>query len=369
MNKGNLMNNTKTRRKGSMLQDSLSKIKYFLMLAVLLVLPMQAIGQGVPIGVIPIIDQTDTGVDRLVAFYDTRGRDTLIQVTNTSSEKVNIHIQLFDVAGVVQECEECNVDDMLTPFDTHVYDIENLVTNSGPLLTPVPFCTGLATDASYGFMVVSLTKGPPGSLIGMFRIIDEAGYEYRTNAVGTEDFKSKKGSNRSIDQVVNFSSANGNNLSDLVGITYVSLNPDTVLAGPGISTTFGDIFDEILIYDQIEFDTSCSPTTFSCAVGFLDKAIDNSLPNSKGQVNRLCGTSTLNSNNAGWLDMPFSRFTCTPASGVGDADGNCGPTPHFVGFIGLNNGDGTGSMDSWWEVGLFAEIAYDGPMEPTELVQ
>jgi len=363
MNKGNLMNNTKTRRKGSMLQDSLSKIKYFLVLAVLLVLPMQAMaGFG---DTMPLIDQTDTGVNRLVAFYDTRGRDTLIQVTNTSSEKVNIHIQLFDVAGVVQQCEECNVDDMLTAHDTHVYDIENLVTNSGPGLVPVPFCTGLATDASYGFMVVSLTSGPTGSLIGMFRIIDEAGYEYRANAAGTD---SRKGSMGYIgdDQVVNFSSANGNNLSDLVGITFVSLNTSDVLAHPGISTTFGDIFEEILIYDQIEFDTSCSPTTFSCAVGFMDKAIDNSLPNSKGQVNRVCGTSTLNSNNAGWLDLPFSSFNCTDASGVGDGDGGCDREPFFVGFIGLNNGDGTGSMDSWWEVGYYGygeTHMDDGPID------
>jgi len=96
----------------------------------------------------------------------------------------------------------------------------------------------------------------------------------------------------------------------------------------------------------IEFDTSCSPTTFACSVGLLDKAIDNSLPNSKGQINRLCGTSVLNSSSAGWLDLPFSQFNC---NGVGDA--NCND-PYFVGFIGLNNGDGTGSMDSWWEVGL-----------------
>ena len=350
MNKGNLMNNTKTRRKGSMLQDSLSKIKYFLVLAVLLVLPMQAMaGFG---DTMPLIDQTDTGVNRLVAFYDTRGRDTLIQVTNTSSEKVNIHVQIFDVAGVVQQCEECDVDDMLTAGDTHVYDIENLVTNSGPGLVPVPFCTGLATDASYGFMVVSLTDGPPGSLIGMFRIIDEAGYEYRANAAGSED----RDARLSDEQLVNFSSANGNNLSDLVGITYVSLGTDDVLANSGISTTFGDILDEILIYDQVEFDTSCSPTTFSCAVGFMDKAIDNALPNSKGQVNRVCGTDILNSNNAGWLDMPFSRFTCTAGSGVGDADGDCQFEPFFVGFIGLNNGNGTGSMDSWWEVSGFFDI-------------
>ncbi|MGB2693533.1 MAG: hypothetical protein WBC96_13665, partial [Thermodesulfobacteriota bacterium] len=104
-----------------MLQDSLSKIKYLFVLAVLLVLPMQAMaGFGSDI---PIIDQTDTGVDRLVAFYDTRGRDTFIQVTNTSSDGVNIHVQIFQAPGTVQQCEEIDFDDFLTPNDTHVYDV------------------------------------------------------------------------------------------------------------------------------------------------------------------------------------------------------------------------------------------------------
>ena len=97
MIKGNLMNNTKTRRKGSMLQDSLSKIKYFIVLAVLLVLPMQAMAGVINGGQTAVlIDQTDTGSNRVVAFWDTReGADSFIQVTNTSTEKINIHVQLY----------------------------------------------------------------------------------------------------------------------------------------------------------------------------------------------------------------------------------------------------------------------------------
>jgi len=339
----NLMNNTKTRRKGSMLQDSLSKIKYFLVLAVLLVLPMQAMaGFG---NVIPVIDQTDTGVNRLVAFWDTRSRDTFIQVTNTSSEKVNIHVQIFDVDSPFTECEECNFDDMLTAFDTHVYDIENVVTNfEGDLV-----CT--ERPGTYGFMVISLESGPSGSLIGMFRVIDESGYEYRANAAGTEDFSA----NDTFSEVVNFSDANGNTLSDLVGITYVDLGPSAVYASPGVFTVFGDLSFEILIWDQDEDDISCSPTTFACADGAFDRGIDNALPNSKGQANRVCSTSILDTNSSGWLDLPFSRFGCTDPL-ASNGDGTCALEPFFVGFIGLNNGNGTGSMDSWWEVGLFQAI-------------
>jgi hypothetical protein len=47
---------------------------------------------------------------------------------------------------------------------------------------------------------------------------------------------------------------------------------------------------------------------------------------------------------------------------AGNGDGTCAIEPFFVGFIGLNNGNGTGSMDSWWEVGLFQKII--GPVEP-----
>ena len=333
-----------------MLQDSLSKIKYLFVLAVLLVLPMQAMAGFA--GNIPIIDQTDTGVNRLVAFWDTRTRDSFIQVTNTSSEKVTIHVQVWDVGSAFVECEECNFDDMLTANDTHVYDVENMVTNAIlPSMPSVPVCTEIE-PGTYGFMVISLAEGPSFSLIGMFRIIDELGYEYRANAAG-EDAIADIG----FDNVVNFSSANGNNMSDLVGITYLDINQSTVFAHPGVFTTFGSIQDPIQIFDEGERDTSCSPTTFSCAVGALDKGIDNSLPNSKGQLNRVCATSTLSSNTSGWLDMPFNTFGCTAASGFGVDGTDCTEIPWFVGFVGLNNGDGTGTFDSWWAVG---EHVYSG---------
>jgi len=185
MIKGNLTNNTKTRRKGSMLQDSLSKIKYLFVLAVLLVLPMLAVSSMQAMaGFIPLIDQTDTGTDRIVAFFDTRdGRESFIQVTNTSTAGITIHVQLFDVNSPFLECEECNFDDSLTANDTHVYNIQDLKTNGN-----VPVCTGL-TKPTHGFMVVSVTGGEDFSLIGMFRIIDVTnGYEYRTNTAGESLF-------------------------------------------------------------------------------------------------------------------------------------------------------------------------------------
>jgi len=342
MIKVNLMNNTKTRRKGSMLQDSFSKIKYFLVLSVLLVLPvlpMQATAQPIPL----LVDQTDTGVNRLVAPWDLRSRHSFIQVTNTSSSRVNIHVQIFDVDSPFTTCEECNFDDTLTAFDTHVYDMEDLITN----LQGDEVCTD--RPGSYGFMVISVDGIYNNQLIGMFRIIDDAGYEYRANAAGSED----RFAALTFDEVVNFSDANGHSLSDLIGITYVSTGPDEVYASPGVQTQFGSALgQEVLIYDEDEDDISCSPTTFACAPLLFDKGIDNALPNSKGEANRVCSTSILDSNTSGWLHLPLAAFICSDPL-VGDANNICLREPFFVGFIGLNNGDGTGSMDSWWETNTF----------------
>jgi hypothetical protein len=295
------------------------------------------------------ITQTDTGSDRIVAFWDMRGRESFVQVTNTSSEKINIHVQIFDILspfGLLAECDECNFDDMLTANDTHVYDIQQIMTNGiPPLLIPsVPACQGL-TPNSYGFMVISYIGDSDGSLhhsplIGMFRVIDELGYEYRANAVA----EPHEGQRRIYGDraVVNFSLANGNNLSDLVGIVYHSIDDFEVEAGP----QFAALFTDILSYDSVEFDTSCSDTTFSCSPGNFDKGIDASVPNSKGEINRICATNQLNNFSSAWLDMPFAGFLCR------DGDGDlitCPDTMWFHGLVGLNNGDGTGSMDSWWQ--------------------
>ena len=78
-----------------MLQDSLSKFKYFLVLALLAVLPMQAFAGSLNNFYDPI-DNTDTGADRLIYYYDQLGRETFVQVTNTSDSFLSIHVQVFE---------------------------------------------------------------------------------------------------------------------------------------------------------------------------------------------------------------------------------------------------------------------------------
>ncbi len=218
----NLNDNTKTRRKGSMLQDSLSKIKYLIVLAFLLVIPMQAkAGDG--FGFDPI-DQTDTGVDRLIYYYDTVGRETYIQVTNTSDEFVGIHVQAFEAED---NCRETDFSFCLTPGDTQIWNVEDL-----PSLADL--------SESNGFIAISLDSEVDcgfvnNALIGMFRILDDSGYEYRTNAASSEDFTAFSADYN----VLNFNDVSGNNLSDVVGITYVDVDTDQVFASPLIGTVFG----------------------------------------------------------------------------------------------------------------------------------
>jgi hypothetical protein len=191
----------------------------------------------------------------------------------------------------------------------------------------------------------------------MFRIIDRSGYEYRTNAAGKEVLRDRgrvgpeqeievQGGFRSWDMLINFELADGNNLSDLVGITFWQSSHARVEASPLVGSNFGPIE----IYRENETMNSCPVTTFACGIGFLDKAVDRSLPNSKGQDNEICTTTRLPDNKAGWLHMPFAGFSCADPIGspMHRCPRNIERNAFFVGFIGLNDDDGSGSMDSWW---------------------
>ncbi|MEW6146078.1 MAG: hypothetical protein AB1598_13790 [Thermodesulfobacteriota bacterium] len=286
------------------------------------------------------IDQTDTGANRLIYYYDEVGRDTFIQLTNTSDEEVCVHVQIFNATLA---CEELDFFDCLTPGDTDVYDMSDL---------PAGIASNLVD--THGFVAISLTSGPEFSLIGMFRILDNDGdYEYRTNAAWSEDplafFEGFK--------ILNFNDVNGNEFSDVVGITYVDLGFDQVFASPLIGTLFGDPFDpQNFILDDNEIPTSCSPVVFTCDDTTINYGIDNSIPNSQG-FDRICNTNKLDGPvigavDSGWLFLPFINFVCFEA----DLDPTeCPSEPFFVGFLGINNGNGTGSMDSWMSFSVFTE--------------
>lgn len=305
----------------------------FFALAILLaifVAPLEVFSQGVS------NVTTDDSSYQLVSYYDLRDRETLVQVSNISQEQVIIHVQIFrnDIPG----CPEINFYDELTPSDTHIYDLRNIDGNLSPVNITLE-------DDSNGIVVITHVEsvgGPadfssPGTLIGNFRIIDLPGnYEYRTNSAG-HDFGSAVPPAR---YTINFNQIGGNNFADIVGV-------EIDRSGPGFTgVDLGDLDTFAFVYSDAETPTSCDFFVFACGGevesdndplsgegDFLNVGINDEFPSSKGDRTICPG----NTNSNGIVEL------------LNDEENS--NTSEFrdliVGFAGLNNGDGTGSMDSW----------------------
>ncbi len=312
--------------------------KYFFPVLILFCTLVPAAGAGSP----GPIQLTDGGADRLVYYFDTRARKSYIQLANLTFTPLTVHVQIFTVNSTIVSCEEIDFFDTYTAVDVHTYDMSNIVLNDAAF--------GITLDPDlYGFVVISLSSGPSNSLTGTMRIIDDAGYEYRANAAAPESTSTDS----SAAGIINFSSANGSSFSELIGFTYAEITHDTVYASPGVRSVFGGATtpDQIIIYDENETPSSCSPREFNCSDGSANIAIDLSLPNTKGDPNEACLSSTISAtNDSGHLYMPFEDFICSDPI-VGEADGTCAFNTHFTGFIGLTNGASSSSFDSWWEGG------------------
>ncbi len=289
----------------------------YILLALILALPINVFGGTFAF-------QTDViSTKDLSAYYDLRDRSSLIQVTNLDDNNATcrIHVQIFQHD---RGCSELNFFDTLTPNDTVVYDLDNLVKNNG---NPVP--VNLQED-SYGYVVVT-GKIDDGcqELIGNFRIIDNAGYEYRTNMDGTNG--------RDVDHnlYANFNTVNGANQADIVGYSWFRDEVDFGFVA--LNNDFG--FDaDIFIYDLAEEPLSCDRRNFACG-NVMNYGVNEDYPNSKGGP-LLCPGGGLADPKGGYVLFDNRMFPFPPEFDVpGD------PVKH--GFIGINNGNGTGSMDIW----------------------
>ena len=312
-----------------------------LVLLVVLVMPIKA-WAGKAAG--PIWD-TDTPNFQLYYFWDLRERESFFQVTNTSNSPITVHVQIFDVPGE-PNCDEIDFDDTYTGLDTHVYYLRDLVLNDRTVVGPA------FPDDGYGFVVVSVLDAfgdaddTNNVLIGNFRVIDNAGgYEYRVNAAGFIDHFG------AIGYHFNFNDVEGTSASDVVGIFVQG-------AGGGQSEVVAGPTEDILIeldptlFNDAEKAFSCPEVAFACTpsdgaivpfiieddevstVGF-DLGINNNLVNSRGEPS-ICGGSL----DTGWVNMEITDIDT-------DCDLDGCEEEFFVGFIGLNNEDGTGSMDTW----------------------
>lgn len=304
-------------------------LKFILLLVASLVFPIKAWG-----GVVPAFfnAKTDDASFQLYFFWDLRHRESYFQVFNTSPELVKVHIQVFDSTHVVEgDCEILDYDDTYTPMDTHVYNLRNLDRNDGQsLAAPSP------TDG-FGFVVVTVVTDVGGEAVqnpvleGNFRIIDKAGYEYRSNAAGYPSTFGEVGLPPPISSYsFNFNNANGKTFADVVGIAVLHAGPgfDRVIAGQTQSVNF----NEVTIFDEDEESGICPPVTFACGSDF-DLGINATVKNSKG-TSVICPESH---DVVGFVKLKETEASSTTAD-------------FFVGFIGLNNGDRTGSMDSFTAV-------------------
>ena len=299
------------RRIASMLEKNFSKIKYLLLLALLLMVPAKSWAGA------PGFFDTDGLNFQMVGYWDLRNRNSFAQVTNTSPLPITVHVQIFNAAS---NCLEVDFYDTYTGNDTHVYDLRGIVRNDGgPLSIALP-------DGGFRIIVVTNVAGVFGPAIldlvltGNFRVVDFAGYEYRSNFDGVINILTS-GAN---DLTFNFNNVNGNNLSDVVGIVLADTGPgffEVIAAGTFIT------FD-VFIFDQFENPISCDFTTFACTATNLNVGVNGALPNSRG-AGSLCPANV--------DTVGHARLFLVNALGN-----------YFTGFVGLNNGDGTGSMDTWW---------------------
>ncbi len=309
-----------------------------------------------------IFSESDADTFQLVSFYDLRDRDSFVQITNTSGLPNMIHVQVFDVGN---NCNENNFFDNLTGNDTHVYNLSDIQTNDG---NPAGF---VLPDGAYGIVVITAVSNTdfPGNttisrdaeLIANFRVIDNNGYEYRTNALGIAswpEFIFTPPQPGPPEFYLNYNNQNGVELSDVVGFT---------LDDAGLETGTNIFIDEVLSADIVNINAlidvdildldenifSCRNVIFACtdqdnplleelleqsggaSVASFEYGINNAIPHSKGGE-LLCPGNTIEE---GIIRL---RLLAEP-EGNGFA---------FGVFLGLNNGNGRGSMDSFWNPNL-----------------
>ena len=315
--------------------------------------------------------ESDSSEDGLAAFFDLRDRETYIQVTNTGvdlnagdsddSGPITVHVQIFNVAN---NCNENNFFDDYTAADTHVYNMRDIIRNDGaPSGVVLP-------EGAYGIVYIAAidSEGDLESgadmLIGNIRMLDNSGYEYRTNIagdpVGFDSVQNFGGNNITI----NFNTVGGVTLSDVIGFVYTKNEEAGEVEIANILDNFAGF--EVDILNNNEVPQSCRNVIFACVdqdnplleellsggggdgdsddddfsanVASFEYGINNAIPHSKGGELLCPGNIT----SEGFVTMNFQ--------------GNLDDGQEFVGYIGLNNGNGRGSLDSFWfRNGLFPQ--------------
>ncbi len=278
--------------------------------------------------------QTDVSTAYLISFWDLRdSRKSFFQVTNTTSSPVQIHIQVWNAGDPT--CPEFDYLDDLTPFDTHLYDLGNLDRNNGQPLAPPQFAGGHGIVAVTTVDPNDPSRTAGNAIIGNFSVVAE-GFEYRTNSAGFQQPAEKGGGqnnpknkvdNESGPKAFNFNTVDGSTLSDIVLFTA-----DYLVRTLGV--TAGIFLEdepyELVLVDEHENVLSCPTVTPTCnsdpaIPSVIDFGINQLVVNSKGGPSLCLGTDAVGQVVIDTVDSDEGDFV--------------------IGFIGLNNGTNTGSMD------------------------
>lgn len=283
--------------------------------------------------------ETDTREEPLYAFFDLRDRESFIQITNVTSVGTPLHIQIYNVD---QECNENNFFDFYTPNDTHTYNMRDILTNDGnPSGVVLP-------DNAYGVVVISSDEGD-NELIGNLRILDDSGYEYRTNIIGRQGSTNSSSASPFDNYYFNFNSNEGVTMSDVVGVSFRGVT--TGLDDPVNNLTLFDV--DILDNNEVLF--SCRNVIFACIDGdsplqeaVLESAAENSTSGASVANFEYGINETISHSRNGELlcpnnVVPEGIVKLTPFNVNTNSSG--GPI-RFVGYAGLNNGNGRGTIDS-----------------------
>ena len=270
--------------------------------------------------------ETDAGSFQLYYYWDLRDRTSSFQVFNSSTSSTRVRVQIFVANDTFFECNETDFFDQYTPFDTHIYNLRNLATNNG-----IPLPVSSFPDGTFGFAVVTVINSGGGTLTnpvlqGSFRIVDNAGYEYRANPAGIKPIGFTTDS-----YGFSYTSLGPGTKADVIGIPVKWTAPSFGIpqAGPNVVAKFNPFN-----VDQHEVPVSCDPRVFSCSANGMNFGINNNIPNSKGATS-LCPISF----DTGLINLRRPTSSTIPP-GATQAD-------FFVGFIGINNGSSMGSMDSF----------------------
>jgi len=187
---------------------------------------------------------------------------------------------------------------------------------------------------------VDVNDDPPFTMIGNLRILDSNGYEYRTNLQGTDGDEGEE----EKEFTFNFNTLGGVTLSDVIGFVLDNTRefepPAEVFAADVVNIW---VNFEVDIFNINEVAFSCRNVIFACvdednprleellefagtaSVARFEYGINNVIPHSKGGE-LLCPGNTISE---GFVRMELLN--------EGDLD-------DFTLFVGLNNGNGRGSM-------------------------